>query len=466
MSESSFDLVVIGGGPGGYVAAIRAAQLGMKTALVEREHLGGICLNWGCIPTKALLHSASLYRQMQHAHVFGLKVEGLSFDFGQLIERSRKVAERMNKGVRHLLKKNKVALFEGAGRLLSTGRIEVATVGQGTRVLVAAHIVLATGARARDIPSLPVDGEWIWNYRHALLPRALPKSLLVIGAGAIGMEFASFYGTLGTEVTVVETQQRVLPAEDKDVSEFVRTSFEKQGITIHTGTSVTHAQQSGDGLRVALQRDGKTEQLEVQHVLVSVGVTANTEGLGLENTKVKVESGHISVDAYGRTAEPGVYAVGDVAGPPWLAHKASHEAVLCVENIVRQDHTTPLDRRQIPACTYCHPQVASIGLTEEQAVQKGYTLRVGRFPFVGNGKATALGDTDGFVKTIFDAATGELLGAHMTGAEVTELIHGFAIAKTLEATETELMHTIFPHPTLSEASHESVLMAFDRALHI
>jgi dihydrolipoamide dehydrogenase len=466
MSETRFEVAVIGGGPGGYVAAIRAAQLGMKTALVEREHLGGVCSNWGCIPTKALLHTASLYRQMQHAHAFGLKVEGLSFDFQQLIEGSRNVASRMNNGVRHLLKKNKVALFEGQGRLLPRGEIEITNGGKVKTVIGAAHIILATGARPRDIPGLPVDGDRVWNYRHALLPRALPKSLLVVGAGAIGMEFASFYSALGSKVTVVETQQRVLPAEDKDISAFVRTSFEKQGIVIHTGTTVTHVQTSENGLTVSLQRDGKADHLEVQHALVSVGVVGNTEDLGLENTKVKVDAGHISIDTRSRTAEPGIYAVGDVAGPPWLAHKASHEAILCIENIAKQDHATPLDRKQIPACTYCHPQVASIGLTEEQAAQQGYTLRVGRFPFAGNGKATALGDTDGFVKTIFDAATGELLGAHMAGAEVTELIHGFAIAKTLEATESELMHTIFPHPTLSEAAHESVLMAFDRALHI
>jgi dihydrolipoamide dehydrogenase len=466
MNETRFDVAVIGGGPGGYVAAIRAAQLGMKTALIEREHLGGICSNWGCIPTKALLHAASLYRQMRHAHAFGLHVEGLSVDLPQLIEGSRKVAGRMNDGVRHLLKKNKVALLEGEGGLLSGGQIEIANAAKARTVIGAAHIILATGARPRDIPVLPVDGDRVWNYRHALLPRALPESLIVIGAGAIGMEFASFYSTLSCKVTVIEAQQRVLPAEDKDISEFVRTAFEKQGVSIHTGATVTGVEKSGRGLTISLQRDGNTDYLVAQHALVSVGVTGNTEGLGLENTRVKIEGGHIVVDAQGRTGEPGVYAVGDVAGPPWLAHKASHEAVLCVENIANPGHPTPLDATRIPGCVYSHPQVASIGLTEEQAARQGYTMRIGRFPFAGNGKATVLGDIDGFIKTIFDAATGELLGAHLAGAEVTELIHGFAIAKTLEATEFELMHTIFPHPTLSEAAHESVLMAFDLALHI
>ena len=466
MREMKFDLVVLGGGPGGYAAAIRAAQLGLKTALVEREHLGGICSNWGCIPTKALLHSASMYRQMQHASLLGIKVDGLSFDFKQLVQRSRGIADRMSNGVRHLLKKNKVSLYEGHGSLLPPQRVEI-TQPDGVRAVIGApHIILATGARPRELPNLAVDGERIWNYRHALLPLSLPESLLVIGAGAIGMEFASFYSALGSKVTVVEMQARVLPVEDTEISAFVRSSFEKQGINIRTGTLVTGVETSGNGLTVSLQRDGKQEQLEVAYVLVSVGVVGNTEGLGLERTRVAIKAGHIVIDAQCRTAESGVYAIGDLAGPPWLAHKASHEAVLCVENIVNQHHAEALNLQQIPACTYCYPQVASIGLTQEQASAQGYSLRVGRFPFVGNGKATALGETEGFVKTIFDAATGELLGAHLVGAEVTELIHGFAIAKTLEATETELMNTIFPHPTLSEAAHESVLAAFGRALHI
>lgn len=466
MAETKFDLVVIGGGPGGYIAAIRAAQLGLRAALVEREHLGGICSNWGCIPTKALLHTASVYRHMKHASALGIKVEGLSFDFKQVFERSRAIANRMSNGVRHLLKKNKVTLFEGHGRLLPPGRVEVTTTNNVKTVLGAAHIILATGARPRDIPSLPVDGVRIWSYRHALLPQALPTSLLVIGAGAIGMEFASFYSTLGSKVTVVETQQRVLPVEDKDVSAFVRTAFEKQGIEIRTETTITSLQQSARGLTLSLQCNGNTEQLEVDTALVSIGVIGNTEQLGLENTKVKFEQGHIVIDEQFRTGEPGVSAIGDLAGPPWLAHKASHEAVMCVEGITGQAHTVPLNAQQIPACTYCYPQVASIGLTEEQATQQGHKLRVGRFPFSGNGKATALGETDGFIKTLFDVNTGELLGAHMVGAEVTELIHSFAIAKTLETTEVELMNAIFPHPTLSEAIHESVLAAFGRALHI
>lgn len=462
--DGSLDLLVIGGGPGGYVAAIRAAQLGLRSALVEREHLGGICSNWGCIPTKALLHTASIYRQIRHAGELGITVDGLKFDFSSLVQRSRRIAERMNNGVRHLLKKNEVALHEGEGRLLGPGQVEVTDSSGDKTVLRAKHIILATGARSRDIPGLAVDGTRIWNYRHALLAPALPPSLLVIGGGAIGMEFASFYAALGSKVTVVEMQDRLLPVEDKEVSAFVRGAFEKQGIAVRTGTTVVGIEPAGDAL-TALLDSGSIDRLEVSHVLVAVGVTANTEGLGLEHTAVQVEAGQIVIDDRCRTAEPGIYAVGDVAGPPWLAHKASHEAVLCVEHIAGRHQGGGLDRLRIPACTYSHPQVASIGLTEEQALAQGRTLRVGRFPFAANGKAAALGETDGFIKTVFDRASGELLGAHLTGAEVTELIHGFSIAKTLEATEEELMHTIFPHPTLSEASHESVLMAYGRALH-
>jgi dihydrolipoamide dehydrogenase len=465
MNEETFDLVVIGGGPGGYVAAIRAAQLGMNTALVESTHWGGICSNWGCIPTKALLHTASLFRQMGQAAALGIKVEGLSFDFKQVMQHSRGVAGQMNKGVRYLLKKNKVSVFEGHGRLMAPGMVDI-TGATGKRVIGATHVILAAGARPREVSGLAVDGERVWNYRHALQAESFPTSLLVIGAGAIGMEFASFYSALGCKVTVVEAQQRVLPAEDHDVSGFVRQAFEKQGIAIRTDTTVTGLQKSGGGLLVKLQGKGEMAELAVEHALVSVGIVGNTEQLGLENTRVKVESGQIVIDEQCRTAEPNVYAIGDIAGSPWLAHKASHQAIMCVEGIAGGHAGKPLQQAQIPACTYCYPQVASIGLTEEQAKRAGYRTRVGRFPFTGNGKATAQGETEGFIKTIFDAGTGELIGAHMVGAEVTELIFGLAIAKTLEATEAELMETIFPHPTLSEAVHESVLMAYNKALHV
>jgi len=466
VSETSLDLLVIGGGPGGYVAAIRGAQLGLSTALVEREHLGGVCSNWGCIPTKTLLHAASLYRQIQHAETLGIEVRGLSFDFGKLVQRSRAVADRMSKGVRHLLKKNKVALHEGEGRLVGPQRVEVTTAA-GVRILLhARHIIVATGARSRDIPNIAVDGDRIWNYRHALAPQALPPSLLVIGAGAIGMEFASFYSALGSKVTVAEMQDRVLPMEDEDVSAFLSGAFAKQGIAIRTGTAVTAVERAGDALTASLGSGDKADRLEVSHVLVAIGVTGNTEGLGLERTAVNVENGRIVIDRQCRTDEPGIYAIGDVAGPPWLAHKASHEAVLCVEHIAGRHEAGALDPHRIPACTYCHPQVASIGLTEAQAIAAGHEPRVGRFPFAANGKALALGEPEGFVKTVFDRQTGELLGAHMVGAEVTELIHGFSVAKALEATEAELIQTVYPHPTLSEAAHESVLAAFGRPIHI
>lgn len=466
MSEEKFDLVVIGGGPGGYVAAIRAAQLGMKTALVEREHLGGICLNWGCIPTKAFLHTADTYRQMRNMRALGLKADGVSVDFKQVVARSRAVAGQLNKGVRHLLKKNKVMVYEGHGRLLAPGKIRVTRHGDAEAMLGAEHIILATGARPRDIPGVEVDGVRVWNYRHALMPASLPESLLVIGAGAIGMEFASFYSTLGSKVTVVEARERVLPSEDEEISAFVSDAFEKQGIAIRTGASVKGIEKSDAGVTVALHDKQGAERIRVKYALISVGIVGNTEGLGLEVTKVRTESGHVVTDQWGRTEEPGIYAIGDVAGPPWLAHKASHQGMLCVETIAGREDIYPLERHQIPACTYCYPQTASIGLTERAARDRGYALRIGRFPFLGNGKAIALGEQEGFIKTVFDADTGEVLGAHMVGPEVTELIHGFAVAKRLEATEVDLMHTVFPHPSLSEALHESVLAAFDRALHI
>ena len=465
--DAACDVLVIGGGPGGYVAAIRAAQLGLRTALVEREHLGGVCSNWGCIPTKALLHAASVYRQMRHASELGITVQGLSFDFAAMMQRSRGVAERMNKGVRHLLKKNKVTLHEGSGRLLGDQRLEVRDATGTATVVRATHIIIATGARAREVPGLEADGARIWNYRHALAAPALPASLLVVGAGAIGMEFASFFGTLGSKVTVAEARDRVLPAEDRDVSAFIHNAFERQGIAVRTNAMVAGVEAVAGGLAVTLGGQGAaTERLQVAQVLVAAGVSANTEGLGLEHTAVRLEAGHIATDGHCRTAEPGVYAIGDVAGGPWLAHKASHEGVLCVEQIAGLRHGSGLDRQRIPACTYCYPQVASLGLTEEQALARGRAVRVGRFPFVGNGKATALGETEGFIKTVFDRDSGELLGAHLAGAEVTELVHSLAIAQTLETTEEEMMQTVFPHPTLSEAIHESVLMAVGRAIHI
>lgn len=460
-----FDLIVVGGGPGGYVAAIRAAQLGLKTALVEREHLGGVCLNWGCIPTKALLHTASVYRQMQHAEALGLQVNGLGFDFKRVIGRSREVAARLNGGVRQLLKKNKVQVFMGQGRLLTPGMLEVSNADQTSLTLQATNIILATGARARELPGMATDGERIWNYRHALAAQVLPKSLLVVGGGAIGMEFASFYSNLGSQVTLIEAKDRILPVEDEEISAFVQQAFEQQGVRILSATTLNSLTPRADGLQVSLQRGLEAISIDVERVLLSVGIVGNTEGLNLEAHGVRVASGHIVTDGWGFTGVAGLYAIGDVAGGPWLAHKASHEAVVCVERIAGHGQPQPLQATRIPSCTYCHPQVASIGLTEVQARARGGKLRIGRFPFVANGKAIALDEAQGFVKTVFDEATGELLGAHMCGPDVTELIHGFGIARTLEATEAELMETIFPHPTLSEAMHEAVLAACDRPLH-
>ncbi len=459
MSEQ-YDLIVLGGGPGGYVAAIRAAQLGMKTALVEREHLGGICLNWGCIPTKALLRSSELYHLMHRADEFGLKVEGVSFDLDKVVKRSRAVAKQLSAGVAHLLKKNKVTVIDGHGRLAGGGKLLVDGGGE----LSAPHIILATGARARELPGLEGDGKRVWTYKDALLPEAMPKSLLVIGSGAIGIEFASFFRTLGAEVTVVEIMDRVLPVEDEEISKLAQKAFEKQGMKILTGTQVSKLERGKDSVTATLENDLGMEKLTVDRVISAVGITGNVEEIGLENTKVKVDRGHVVIDAYCRTGEPGVYAIGDLAGPPWLAHKASHEGVMCVEKIAGLD-VHPMDAGNIPGCTYCWPQVASVGLTEAAAKEMGREINVGRFPFIGNGKAIALGEADGLVKTVFDAKTGELLGAHMIGAEVTELIQGYTVGKTLETTEAELMHTVFPHPTLSEMMHESVLDAYGRVIH-
>jgi dihydrolipoamide dehydrogenase len=460
-----FDVIVIGGGPGGYVAAIRAAQLGLKTACIEREHLGGICLNWGCIPTKALLRTADVARTFQHAADYGLSTTGWSFDLGKVVQRSRKVAQQLNSGVRHLLKKNKVTTLDGHARLAGKGRVTVELQGgKGTAEYQAKHIILATGARARELPGLEADGNLVWTYKKAMTPDALPKRLLVIGSGAIGIEFASFYAALGSQVTVAEVVDRILPAEDEEISELARKSFEKQGIRILTGAKIGALQKGADSVTTTLEAGGKSETLTFDRVILAIGIVGNVEGLGLENTKVKVEKTHVVVNEWLETDEPGVYAIGDIAGAPWLAHKASHEGVICVERIAGL-HPHPLDARLIPGCTYSHPQVASVGLTEKKAKELGREVKVGRFPFVGNGKAIALGEPEGLVKTIFDAKTGELLGAHMIGAEVTELIQGYTVAKTMETTEAELMHTVFPHPTLSEMMHESVLAAYGRAIH-
>jgi dihydrolipoamide dehydrogenase len=465
MADHTFDLVVLGGGPGGYVAAIRAAQLGMKTALVEREHLGGICLNWGCIPTKALLRSSEIYHLLHHLDDFGFSAKDLSFDAGKLVARSRAVAKQLSNGVAYLLRKNKVSVFDGHGRLAGKGRLAVTKGGKPVAELGAEHIVLATGARARSLPGLEPDGERIWTYKEAMVPPAVPKSLLVVGSGAIGIEFASFYHDMGAEVTVVEVLDRVLPVEDEEISAFARKSFEKQGIKIHTGTTVAALERSGNLVKARIAADGKPHEANFERVILAVGIVGNIEDIGLENTAVAVDRTHVVVDEWLRTGEPGIYAIGDLVGPPWLAHKASHEAVICVERIAGVNDVHPLDTSNIPACTYCRPQVASVGLTEKGAQEAGYEVKVGHFPFIGNGKAIALGEPEGMVKTIFNSKTGELLGAHMVGAEVTELIQGYTIAKTLETTETELIRTIFPHPTLSETMHEAVLDAYGRAIH-
>jgi dihydrolipoyl dehydrogenase len=468
MSETHFDLVVIGAGPGGYVAAIRAAQLGLKTAIIEREHLGGICLNWGCIPTKALLRTSELYHTMKRAAEFGLAVDNVRFDLARVVERSRKVAERLSNGVAYLMRKNKITVIDGTAGLKGAGRIAVTgKTGQPLPDIEAKNIIIATGARARTLPGLESDGKLIWTYKEAMVPESFPKSLLIVGSGAIGIEFASFYRTLGAEVTVVEILDRILPAEDAEISTLARKAFVKQGIAIHTGTSVERLVK-GDGRVTAMLKkpNGEAGEMTVERVILAIGITGNVEGIGLEEQGVKVEKGHIASDEWCRTGAPGLYAIGDVVGPPWLAHKASHEGIICVEKIAGVEGVHPLDKTNIPGCTYSAPQVASIGLTEDAARAGGYELKIGRFPYSANGKAIALGETEGMVKTIFDAKTGSLLGAHLIGAEATELIQGFGIAKTLETTEAELIASIFPHPTLSEMMGESVLDAFGRAIHI
>jgi len=466
MAETSFDIIVVGGGPGGYVTAIRAAQLGLKTACVEREHLGGICLNWGCIPTKALLRSAEIGHLLQHADAYGFSASNVTFDLKKVVDRSRKVANQLSAGVKHLLKKNKVEVFDGHGRLNGPGKLKVEKDGKPVADLAAKNIILATGARARALPGLEPDGKLVWTYKEAMVPPTMPKSLLVVGSGAIGIEFASFYRTLGAEVTVVEVLDRVLPVEDAEISAFAKKAFEKQGMKIMTSATVKALKKGADNVTATVEAGGKSQDITVDRVILAIGIVGNVENLGLEGTKVKVEKTHVVVDGYGATGEPGVYAIGDLAGPPWLAHKASHEGVICVEKIAGVKGVHPMDVGNIPGCTYCMPQVASVGLTEQAAKDKGYDVKVGKFPFIGNGKAIALGEPEGLVKTVFDAKTGELLGAHMIGAEVTELIQGYTIAKTMETTEAELMHTIFPHPTLSEMMHESVLAAYGRVIHM
>ena len=465
MADQSFDLIVLGGGPGGYVAAIRAAQLGMKTALVEREHLGGICLNWGCIPTKALLRTSEINHLLHHLPEFGFAPVTPQFDLDKVVKRSRGIAKQLSQGVAHLLRKNKVSVIDGAGALAGKGTLAVTKDGKPVAILKAPHIILATGARARSLPEIEADGRLIWSYKEAMVPTMMPKSLLVIGSGAIGIEFASFYLNMGAAVTVVEVMDRVLPVEDAEISGLAHKAFEKQGMKILTKASVTSVKKNADSVTVSVEAGGATQQITVDRVISAVGIVGNTEGLGLEGTGVKVDRTHVVIDEYCRTGEPGVYAIGDLAGPPWLAHKASHEGVMCVEKIAGVKGVHPMDPLNIPGCTYCRPQVASVGLTEVRAKEGGREIRVGRFPFIGNGKAIAMGEPEGLVKTIFDAKTGELLGAHMIGAEVTEMIQGYVIARTLETTEAELMNTVFPHPTISESMHESVLDAYKRVIH-
>ncbi|CAK0776803.1 Dihydrolipoyl dehydrogenase [Azospirillaceae bacterium] len=466
MSDAQFDLIVIGGGPGGYVAAIRASQLGMKTAVVERAHLGGVCLNWGCIPTKALLRSAEVYRLMQHADQFGLSARDISFDLKKVVDRSRKIASQLAAGVKHLLKKNKVAIIEGHARLTGRGGVAVQSeTGAALGSYQAKHIILATGARARALPGLEPDEHLVWTARRAMTPDILPKSLLVIGSGAIGIEFANFYRALGVEVTVVEALDRILPVEDAEISTLARKAFEKQGMRILTSAQVGPLQRAENSVAAQIKVGDRVETITAERAILAVGIVGNVENIGLEQTRVRVEKTHILVNQWLETDEPGVYAIGDVAGPPWLAHKASHEGVICVERIAGVPGVHPLNTRNIPGCTYSSPQIASIGLTEAAAKTAGYSVRVGKFPYAGNGKAAALGEPEGLIKTVFDAQTGELLGAHMIGAEVTEMIQGYGVARTLETTEAELMHTVFPHPTLSEMMHESVLDAYGRAIH-
>jgi dihydrolipoamide dehydrogenase len=479
MADTNFDVLIIGAGPGGYVTAIRAAQLGLKTAIIEREHLGGICLNWGCIPTKALLRSAEIYHYMKHAENYGLSAKDITFDASKVVARSRGVSGRLNMGVNGLLKKNKVQIIWGEAKITKPGEVVVAdtkktivqpqapipkgTLGAGT--YTAKHIIIATGARPRVLPGLEPDGKLVWTYFEAMVPPKMPKSLLVVGSGAIGIEFASFYNAMGVDVTVVEIMDQVMPVEDTEISRIAQKQLEKYGIKFRLSTKVAKLDRKADSITATLEADGKSETITVDRVITAAGVVANVENLGLEALGVKMERGCIVNDGYGRTNIAGIYAIGDVAGPPMLAHKAEHEGVICIEKIKGLD-AHPMKKDQIPGCTYCHPQVASVGLTEAKAKAAGFELKIGRFPFLANGKAIALGEDQGLIKTIFDAKTGRLIGAHMVGAEVTELIQGFVLAMGLETTEEELMHTVFPHPTLSEMMHESVLNAYSRVIHM
>ncbi|MDC0737493.1 dihydrolipoyl dehydrogenase [Cognatishimia sp. SS12] len=464
MAAQSFDMIVIGAGPGGYVAAIRGAQLGLKVAIVEREHMGGICLNWGCIPTKALLRSSEVFHLMNHAKDYGLSADNISYDLDAVVKRSRGVAKQLNSGIGHLMKKNKVTTFMGAASLPAKGKVSVKT-DKGSEELSAKHIVVATGARARELPGLEADGKRVWTYKHALQPPHMPKKLLVIGSGAIGIEFASFYNTLGAETIVVEVMDRILPVEDAEIAGFAKKAFAKQGMTIMEKAMVKQLDRGKDKVTAHIEMGGKVQKQDFDTVISAVGIVGNVEGFGLEELGVKIDRTHVVTDDYCRTGVEGVYAIGDIAGAPWLAHKASHEGVMVAELIAGQK-PHPVKPESIAGCTYCHPQIASVGMTEAKAKEAGYDIKVGRFPFIGNGKAIALGEPEGMVKTVFDAKTGELLGAHMVGAEVTEMIQGYVVGRTLETTEAELMETVFPHPTLSEMMHESVLDAFDRAIHI
>ncbi len=465
MADQAFDLIVLGGGPGGYVAAIRAAQLGMKAAVVERENLGGICLNWGCIPTKALLRTSEINHLLHHLPDFGFAAVSPKFDIDKVVKRSRAVAKQLSSGVAHLLRKNKVSVFDGAGTLAGKQTVSVTKDGKDVATLKAPHIILATGARARQLPGMEADGKLIWSYREAMVPTKFPKSLLVIGSGAIGIEFASFYLNMGAQVTVVEVLPRILPVEDEEISVFAHKAFEKQGMKILVNAAVKGAKKGDDKVTVTVEAGGKSQDITVDRVISAAGIVGNVEGLGLDGTGVKVDRTHVVIDEYCRTGEPGVYAIGDLVGPPWLAHKASHEGVMCVEKIAGLNNVHPMDVLNVPGCTYCRPQVASVGLTEAKAKEQGHEVKVGHFPFIGNGKAIAMGEPEGMVKTIFDAKTGEMLGAHMVGAEVTEMIQGYTIARTLETTEAELIETVFPHPTISETMHEAVLDAYKRVIH-
>ena len=466
MSKQDYDLVIIGGGPGGYVAAVRAAQLGLKVAIVEKEHLGGICLNWGCIPSKALLRSSEINNLLSRLDEFGFSVENVKFDSDEIVKRSRKISKRLATGVEYLLKKNKVMVYTGFGKVLAANTVEVKTI-DGTTLLSASHIILATGAHPKSLGLGPSDNPNIWTYKEAMIPEAIPESLVIIGSGAIGIEFASFYNDMGSSVTVVESLSKILPAEDGEISDFARKQFEKNGINFLLSANVTKILDKEKFLTTVIEQpNGEQIALDSEKIIVAIGIAGNTEGLGLDDINVEISNGHIEVNEWMQTSEPSIYAIGDLVGPPWLAHKASHEGILCAEKIAGAGTTLPIETVHIPGCTYSRPQIASVGLSEEHAIKAGNKVKVGRFPFQGNGKAISLGESEGFIKTIFESNTGELLGAHMIGPEVTELIHGFVIAMGLECTEEDLMKVVFPHPTLSEIMHESVLEAYDRAIHI